>query len=52
MPTAGTRLGSKEVLALFGQGRMCEVYQTHDTKLGRDVLILGGRRWVMPVALS
>src|SRR5712691_13289379 len=39
MLTAGTRLGSHEVLALLGQGGMGEVYQAHDTKLGRDVAI-------------
>src|SRR3989442_4686048 len=36
MLPAGTRLGSHEVLALLGQGGMGEVYQAHDTKLGRD----------------
>jgi Tol biopolymer transport system component len=36
---SGTRLGSHEVLALLGQGGMGEVYQAHDTKLGRDVAI-------------
>src|SRR5712691_1644698 len=39
MLSAGTRLGSHEVLALLGQGGMGEVYQAHDTKLGRDVAI-------------
>src|SRR2546427_1789252 len=39
MLTAGTRLGSYEVLALIGVGGMGEVYQAHDTKLGRDVAI-------------
>src|SRR5712692_4566238 len=39
MLPAGTRLGSHEVLALLGQGGMGEVYQAHDTKLGRDVAI-------------
>jgi len=52
MLTAGTRLGSHEVLTLLGQGGMGEVYQAHDTKLGRDVLISGGGRLVMPVVLS
>jgi Tol biopolymer transport system component len=35
----GTRLGSYEVLAQIGAGGMGEVYQAHDTKLGRDVAI-------------
>ena len=37
--TAGTRLGSYEVTAQIGAGGMGEVYQAHDTKLGRDVAI-------------
>jgi Tol biopolymer transport system component len=37
--TAGTKLGSYEVLAPIGAGGMGEVYQAHDTKLGRDVAI-------------
>ena len=36
---AGTHLGSYEVLAPIGAGGMGEVYQAHDTKLGRDVAI-------------
>jgi Tol biopolymer transport system component len=36
---AGTRLGSYEVTAQIGAGGMGEVYQAHDTKLGRDVAI-------------
>ena len=36
---AGTRLGSYEFLARIGAGGMGEVYQAHDTKLGRDVAI-------------
>src|SRR5271169_1950948 len=37
--TNGTRLGSYEVAAQIGAGGMGEVYQAHDTKLGRDVAI-------------
>jgi eukaryotic-like serine/threonine-protein kinase len=36
---SGTRLGSYEVLGQIGAGGMGEVYQAHDTKLGRDVAI-------------
>ena len=36
---SGTRLGSYKVLAQIGAGGMGEVYQAHDTKLGRDVAI-------------
>src|SRR6202521_5602102 len=36
---AGTRLGSYQVTAQIGAGGMGEVYQAHDTKLGRDVAI-------------
>src|SRR5580700_7709868 len=35
----GTHLGSYEVLTPIGSGGMGEVYQAHDTKLGRDVAI-------------
>ena len=35
----GTNLGSYEILAPIGAGGMGEVYQAHDTKLGRDVAI-------------
>src|SRR4029077_8584805 len=36
---AGTRLGFYEVRSQIGAGGMGEVYQAHDTKLGRDVAI-------------
>jgi Tol biopolymer transport system component len=36
---AGTKLGSYQVTAQIGAGGMGEVYQAHDTKLGRDVAI-------------
>src|ERR1700735_3284722 len=37
--TPGTKLNSYEVLSQIGAGGMGEVYQAHDTKLGRDVAI-------------
>jgi serine/threonine protein kinase len=37
--SAGTKLGSYEVVAQIGTGGMGEVYQAYDTKLGRDVAI-------------
>ena len=35
----GKHLGSYEILSSIGAGGMGEVYQAHDTKLGRDVAI-------------
>ena len=35
----GTRLGPYEILSGIGVGGMGEVYQAHDTKLGREVAI-------------
>jgi serine/threonine protein kinase/tetratricopeptide (TPR) repeat protein len=35
----GTKLGSYEITSAIGAGGMGEVYQAHDTKLGRDVAI-------------
>jgi serine/threonine protein kinase len=37
--SAGTRLGSYEIVALIGAGGMGEVYRAHDTELNRDVAI-------------
>jgi Tol biopolymer transport system component/tRNA A-37 threonylcarbamoyl transferase component Bud32 len=36
---AGTKLGTYEVTSHIGSGGMGDVYQAHDTKLGRDVAI-------------
>ncbi|PYU28104.1 MAG: hypothetical protein DMG32_03695 [Acidobacteria bacterium] len=36
---AGTKLGSYEITGAIGAGGMGEVYQAHDTKLGRNVAI-------------
>jgi len=45
--SAGTKLGAYEVLSAIGAGGMGEVYQAHDTKLGRDVAIK-----VLPAAFA
>ncbi len=39
MLSAGTKLGSYVISGAIGAGGMGEVYQAHDTKLGRDVAI-------------
>ncbi len=36
---SGTRLGSYEIVAPLGAGGMGEVFEAHDTKLGRNVAI-------------
>jgi serine/threonine protein kinase len=37
--STGTKLGSYEIRSAIGAGGMGEVYQAHDTKLGREVAI-------------
>jgi serine/threonine protein kinase len=37
--SAGTRLGSFEIVSLLGAGGMGEVYRARDSKLGRSVAI-------------
>jgi eukaryotic-like serine/threonine-protein kinase len=52
--SAGTRLGSYEILAPLGAGGMGEVYRARDSKLGREVAIkvLPGRVASDPDALA
>ena len=45
--SAGSRLGSYEILALIGAGGMGEVYRARDSKLNRDVAIK-----VLPAAFA
>ncbi len=37
--TAGTRVGSYEIVSLIGEGGMGEVYRAHDAVLNRDVAV-------------
>src|ERR1017187_10462593 len=37
--STGTKLGSYEIRSAIGAGGMGQVYQAHDTKLGREVAI-------------
>ena len=46
----GRRIGSYQILSLLGEGGMGAVYRADDTKLKRDVAVIGeqepARRWV------
>ncbi len=37
--TAGSKIGSYEIVALIGEGGMGEVYKAHDPQLGRDAAV-------------
>jgi Tol biopolymer transport system component len=45
--TAGTKLGTYEIVAQIGAGGMGEVYRARDSKLGRDVAVK-----ILPASLS
>ena len=47
----GSRLGPYEILGSIGAGGMGEVYNAHDTRLGRDVAIKVSNK-VSPTASS
>jgi serine/threonine protein kinase len=48
--SAGTKVGTYEVIALIGAGGMGEVYRARDSKLKRDVALKDGRpSWLLAV---